>query len=133
MTFGQAIKSVLTHYATFEGRARRSEYWWWYLLNAIIIAGGYLLVGIFTLIGYASYSIAVIGFAGFLTFLLYAWILFAAIPSLAVQFRRLHDTDRSGWYWALNIVPVAGLITLIVLLARPGSTTKNEYGNAVTK
>ena len=87
----------LKHYADFGGRARRSEYWYFQLFNFLIEIGIYLIVlAIKEVIGIDL---------GFLRFV-YPIALF--IPNLAVSARRLHDTNRSGWWQLLTII--TGLI-----------------------
>ena len=99
----------LQHYADFNGRARRSEYWFFQLFNFLIAIGIYLIVlAIKEVIGIDL---------GFLRFV-YPIALF--IPNLAVSARRLHDTNRSGWWQLLTIITgliMSGLvITLVYLL-----------------
>ena len=92
MTFGEAINSCFAKYATFDGRASRSEFWWWCL---------------FTFLASAAFGILSQKLAG-------VFSLLVLLPSLAVAVRRLHDTDRSGWFLLLWLVPVIGWIVLIV-------------------
>lgn len=82
MSFGEAIKSVFSKYATFSGRARRSEYWYFVLFT--------FLAGI------------VLSFIPFVNFI---WPLAILIPTLAVSVRRLHDTGKSGWAILLLLIP----------------------------
>lgn len=104
---------VVKHkYAQFDGRARRQEYWMFFLINlgiAIAIAIVEGLIGV---------TMGIIG-------LLYA--LAVLVPSIAAGVRRLHDTDRSGWWMLLGFVPLIGL-ALIVLLALEGTQGPNQYG-----
>ena len=98
----------LQHYADFNGRARRSEYWFFQLFNFLITIGIYLIVlGIKEVIGInlgflnTVYSIAVL------------------IPNWAVSARRLHDTNRSGWWQLLTIITgliMSGLVITFVYL-----------------
>jgi len=92
LTFGEAISSGFKNYATFTGRARRSEYWWWQLFA--------FLVGLLSIIPILGWIISV------------AMIL----PNLAMAVRRLHDTERSGWW----IAAPAGFGFLGVLFALGG-------------
>jgi uncharacterized membrane protein YhaH (DUF805 family) len=108
MTFTQAVPSVLRTYATFSGRARRSEYWWFYLFT--------LLVGIATSLIDALLDAAFnneIGIAGVITSLA------LLLPTLAVTSRRLHDTGRTGWWMLLPAIPLAA--TLVVAIAAVSS------------
>lgn len=106
MTFPQAVRSVLSNYATFSGRARRSEYWWFYLFT--------VLVGIASSVVDAVLNIPFpneIGIVGVLTSLAFF------IPSLAVTARRLHDTGRTGWWMLLPVGPLLGLLVASVGVA----------------
>lgn len=124
MNFGQAIKTVFSKYAVFEGRATRSEYWWWYLFVTLInialaiivmstVAG---VVGIDRILYDPTYI--VVGAGGFF-FLAAAVYLGLFIPTLAVFIRRLRDTGRKAWYLLLLLVPYAGQITLFVITLMP--------------
>jgi uncharacterized membrane protein YhaH (DUF805 family) len=109
--FPEAVMSVLNQYANFSGRARRSEYWWFYLATflASIVA---------------AIIDAVIGVS------ILQWILLLAVivPTLAVGARRLHDTDRSGWWQLIGIVPLVGIIVLIVFFVQDSNPGPNRYG-----
>ena len=95
-----AIKACFSKYATFSGRARRSEYWWFVLVNAII---------------------------GCIPYVNVLWGLIAFIPSLAVCVRRLHDTGRSGWWILLTFMPLVNLVIIYFYIcdSQPGA---NQYG-----
>jgi uncharacterized membrane protein YhaH (DUF805 family) len=103
---------VLERYAQFTGRARRAEYWWFTLASLII---GVVL----SMLGAASVIFNIVYF-------IYA--LAVLVPSLAVGIRRLHDTDRSGWWLLIALVPFVGFIILIVFLATDGTRGTNQYG-----
>ncbi|BCS51340.1 DUF805 domain-containing protein [Aeromonas jandaei] len=106
--------SVLKQYAVFSGRARRTEYWMFVLCNVVFM----LLVGMVDrLIGSdkeilsSIYSLAVL------------------IPSLAVAVRRLHDTDRSGWWLLIGLIPVIGTLVLIYFMVCNGLQGPNRFGD----
>lgn len=111
MSFPDAVRTALSKYATFSGRARRSEYWWFTL---------------FTVTVYIATSIidAVIG-KDIVTLLAYLALL---LPGLAVTVRRLHDTSRSGWWILIGIVPLVGAIVLIVFQVQDSHPGTNAYG-----
>lgn len=95
---------VLQNYATFSGRARRSEYWYFYLFTSIfsvVLIFVDLLMS--TLVLYNIYMLAVL------------------IPSIAVAVRRMHDVGKSGWFL---IIPIYNLI----LACTEGVKGENEYG-----
>ncbi|GAB6900386.1 hypothetical protein JCM9957A_34760 [Kineosporia succinea] len=123
MSIQDAVRIVLTQkYATFQGRARRSEYWWWYLAYVLGVFASLIVVGIL---------VAILGDNALSSALLVLWYVVAVfgflVPNLAVGVRRLHDTGRSGWWWLISIVPFGGLVLLVfmVLDSEPGS---NQYG-----
>jgi uncharacterized membrane protein YhaH (DUF805 family) len=103
--------AVLKNYVGFAGRARRTEYWMFFLFN---IAIGIIL--------------EIIGLALRNEILYYLYGLTVLLPALAVAVRRLHDTDRSGWYLLIGLIPLVGAIVLIVFLATEGQRGFNQYG-----
>ena len=109
---------VLKKYAVFSGRARRKEYWMFVLFNIIFAVLAIILDNILG----TSFQGAGYG----LFYLLYG--LAVIIPSIAVGVRRLHDTDRSGWWLLICLIPIIGGIWLIVLLATAGTAGENKYG-----
>ncbi|MBA4026354.1 MAG: hypothetical protein C0482_28750, partial [Gordonia sp.] len=54
------------------------------------------------------------------------------VPMLAVSVRRMHDTGRSGAMMLITLVPVAGPITYLYLMASSGESGSNGYGPAPT-
>jgi uncharacterized membrane protein YhaH (DUF805 family) len=105
MTFFESIQTCFRKYATFDGTASRSEYWWFSLF--CILGGAFL----------GAFSHTLNGAFGIATLL----------PSLAVGARRLHETDRSGWWQLLWLVPLVGWIVLIVFLVQEPRT--NRFGS----
>ena len=113
----------LTRYAQFTGRASRSEFWWFQLFIMIISIPLYLLSF------YAGYSGSQ-GLALVATGLgVVMWLAFV-LPSIAATIRRLHDTDRSGWWLLLGFVPFVSLVLLVFLLL-PGTPGGNRFGTPV--
>lgn len=110
MTFGEAISDGFSKYATFSGRSSRSAYWYWILFYVLIIIGA-------SIVDAAIKTPVVSGLA---------WLAFF-IPNLAVLVRRLHDTDRSGWWVLIGLIPLIGAIVLIVF-ACTDSGPPNKYG-----
>lgn len=126
MSFIEAIKSVYSQYATFSGRARRSEYWYFYLFSFLISMFVYL-PGL--MLGMPSEEGGSGSPVGMLLLVAYAvFVLASFLPSLAVLVRRLHDTGRSGWWFWIGLVPFIGGIWLFVLMLLPSTEGDNEYG-----
>jgi uncharacterized membrane protein YhaH (DUF805 family) len=124
MSFAAAIKSVLSQYATFSGRARRSEYWWYALAYTIVSwalsAWTFSNVDLATMELGSGYFLAG-GVSGLFSLAL-------LLPTLAVAVRRLHDTDKSGFRVFWSLLPVVGPILLIVWLATAGTAGPNRFG-----
>lgn len=127
MTFQEAVKTCLSKYATFTGRASRSEYWFFYLATLIVmIVAGMIdralgldfttinpLTGLEQSVGYGwLYVIAGLGLM---------------LPSLAAGIRRLHDGNRSGWWWLIALTLI-GIVVLLVWFIQKGTTGDNRYG-----
>jgi uncharacterized membrane protein YhaH (DUF805 family) len=103
---------VTEHYFDFNGRARRAEFWW-YMLVYFIIA---VVLGVVQ---------SILGIGSVLTGLLAIALL---LPNLGVGVRRLHDTNRSGWWILIGIIPIVGWILLIYWYVQPGTSGANEFG-----
>ncbi len=109
---------VLKKYAVFSGRARRKEYWFFVLFNILISIALSMIDGVLgttnadtgTGILGGIYSLAVL------------------IPSIAVLVRRLHDTDRSGWWALIGLIPIIGWIVLLVFMVQDSHPGQNQYG-----
>jgi uncharacterized membrane protein YhaH (DUF805 family) len=114
MNMGEAVRSVLTQYATFSGRSPRSEFWYWVLATTI---AGIVLGGFDTLIGMGN-SMPVSSLLG----------LAILIPNIAVSVRRLHDTDRSGWWLLIILVPIVGWLVLLWFYIQKGTEGTNRFG-----
>jgi uncharacterized membrane protein YhaH (DUF805 family) len=114
MGFGDAISTCFGKYATFSGRAVRSEYWFWVLFTVIVLV----------VLNIIQFTVSPLG--GSVLLLLFE--LATVIPSIAVACRRLHDTDRSGWWQLLAFVPIIGFIILLVWYCRTGTPGANRFG-----
>ncbi|MCY3713651.1 MAG: DUF805 domain-containing protein [Gemmatimonadetes bacterium] len=111
---------VLKKYAVFEGRARRKEYWMFFLFSVVIVT---ILTVIDEFMG-LKFELGGENL-GFLSTLYYLGI---AIPYLAVIVRRLHDTDRSGWWILISLIPLIGGIILLVFTIIEGTKGENRFG-----
>ena len=117
MNFGQAISTCMGKYATFSGRASRSEYWWFYLFCLLMSWGASLVGATTSMEGGADIMSGIVSIA-------------LILPTIDAAARRLHDTGRSGW-WQLLIITIIGIIPLIIWMASRGSQEENEYGAAI--
>ncbi len=105
MEFNYFLKA-LRRWNDFRRRARRAEYWWFVLFNAIVSG---VVGAVFPALG-TLYGIAVF------------------LPVVAVTVRRLHDVGKD-WPWMfISLIPVAGPIWLLVILAREGDHGPNQFG-----
>lgn len=109
---------VLRKYLVFEGRARRKEYWFFVLFNIII---GIVLALVDMQTGTLNPDTGV----GFLSGI---YSLAVLMPTIAVAIRRLHDTDRSGWWLLIVLVPIIGGLVLLVFFVLDGTPGSNQFG-----
>ncbi|WP_432947392.1 DUF805 domain-containing protein [Kribbella sp. CA-253562] len=107
---------VLKKYVVFSGRARRKEFWMFTLFNVII---SIVLSAIDRMIGTDSSGTGLLGGI---------YSLLVLLPSLAVTVRRLHDTDRSGWWILIGLIPIIGWIVLLVFEVQEGTAGDNSHG-----
>ena len=115
---------VFKKYAMFDGRSRRREFWMFVLFNFLISIGLSIVESVTGLnitknMGTFTYE------TGVLTSL---YSLAVLVPSIAVTVRRLHDTNHSGWWWFMWLIPVVGWIVLLVFLCRDSDAGDNRYG-----
>ena len=110
---------VLKKYARFDGRAGKKEYWYFSLFSFIIII---VLSVIDMMTGNFNVTVGLGLLSGIYT-------LAVSIPGIAVSVRRLHDTDRSGWWLLINAIPLIGIIVFLVFTAQAGTPGDNQYGS----
>ena len=109
----EAVASFFSNYANFKGRATRSEYWW-----CALVAGLCYIPVVFVM--------AFLDIVGLL--LIAAFYIAIFIPALALSVRRLHDTNRTGWWCFLYWVPFFGVIILFIFSVIPSTIGSNHYG-----
>ena len=109
---------VLKKYAVFNGRARRKEYWYFVLFNILIS----MVLGIIDGATGSFNPEMGIGLLGGV------YSLAVLTPGIAVSIRRLHDTDRSGWWLFILLIPLIGAIVIIVFTVQDSQTGENQYG-----
>lgn len=115
----------LKRYAEFSGRSRRKEYWMFVLLQILLLVPLVLLVTLFAAPPADSAdpfgSVAVLAVLG-------VYFLVFFIPGLAVQVRRFHDQDKSGWFILLGFIPYVGSLVLLVFMCLEGTRGLNRFG-----
>lgn len=112
------LDALKNKYATFEGRARRSEYWYFVLFYVLTIVALAIIDGI---AGTLNDDVGIGLLSGI-------FVLATFVPALAVTVRRLHDTDRSGWWVLLDLVPVIGPLVLLVFTVLDSQPGANRFG-----
>jgi len=122
--FGDAVSLFFKNYANFQGRSSRGAFWWWFLASFIIglvlgFIDGMIMAGQSS---YSSSSMPPIGILGGL------FSLATLIPNIALGIRRLHDTDKSGWWLLIALIPLVGAIVLLVFYATSGTRGPNKFG-----
>ena len=109
MTFSESVSVCFKKYFVFEGRASRSEYWW------------------FQLIVSPSYFISEV-LDNEISFFFLGITLFTLIPAISAGVRRLHDTNKSGFFLLISFIPFIGGLVLLFLLIPVGTKGKNRFG-----
>lgn len=112
-TLGASASMFFNKYVVFAGRAPRAEYWWSMLF--IVIAE--VILGAVQFIALDVGSILLLLFA-----------LVIILPSISVMVRRLHDIDRSGWWFWIQFVPLVGFILILVWFCTKGTSGPNRFG-----
>ena len=116
MDFSSAVQSFFNKYATFQGRASRSEFWY---AQLFIILTGFFLGFIEGLLGISPFSEVSI--------LASIFQLGVFIPSIAIIARRFHDINKSGW-WYFLILTIVGVIPVFYWFCKKGNEYENDYG-----
>ena len=109
MTFGESVTTCLKKYFVFEGRASRSEYWWFQL---IVTPSYFISTFIENEVSYIFLGIT----------------LFTLSPAISAGVRRLHDTNRSGFFLLISFIPFIGGLILLFFLIPEGTNGKNRFG-----
>lgn len=113
MGFSEAIKSVFSQYASITGRASRSEYWYFQLFLILTMFVLYIIMLAVPLFSIISILFTIGTF----------------IPSLTVSFRRLHDKDKSAWWYLIGLIPVVGALLLLYWFVTKGTEGPNQFGD----
>ena len=115
----EKVLDALKKYAVFSGRASRSEYWLFVLLFLI----SYVIATILDISFDTFDEEAGIGTFGLIV------LIALIVPSISCLVRRLHDTNRSGWWMLVNFVPLIGAIVLLVFTVTRGTEGDNRFGS----
>ena len=124
MNLFETIKFSYKNYARFSGRASRSEYWYWVLYSQLSIVIAYLFM--LYVAFYSNYFFY--QHSGKFVLVALLFVLSTIIPGIARGVRRLHDTDRSGGFLSLLLIPFVGSILLLVFFCTDGDAVPNRYG-----
>ena len=116
MDFSSAVQSFFNKYATFQGRASSSEFWYAQLF--IILTGFFLgfIEGLLVISPFSEVSVLASIFQ-----------LGVFIPSIAIIARRLHDINKSGW-WYFLVFTIVGVIPVLYWFCKKGNNHENDYG-----
>lgn len=120
------INGITQHYADFQGRARRTEYWMYALFACVSYIAALILDNVLG----TTFSMDILGESVDTG---YGWIyllvaLGTFLPYLAVLVRRLHDVGKSGWFFLVTLIPLAGAIWFLVLMCTDSQPGTNQYG-----
>jgi len=117
MDFFTAVKTCFGKYATFAGRARRAEYWYFVLFSILVGIGAIILDSMFGMFPEGGY--------GPISLLLQLALI---LPGISVTVRRLHDGDRTGWWFWLYLIPIVGIVMMLIWVCSRGTAGDNRYG-----
>ena len=123
MGFVESIKTCFSKYFVFSGRATRSEFWYFYLfwiIGIFLVLYGDIVLNPELLENNETGPLEII------------FILVTLIPYLSVNIRRLHDVNRSGW-WFLIPLTIIGIIPFYYWILKPSDTSTNKYGPKAAK
>ena len=109
---------VLKKYAEFKGRSRRKEYWFFILFYTLILIA----------LTFIDVSVGTYDAETQLGLISSIFMLAMLVPSLAVAVRRLHDTDRSGWWLLIALIPLIGAVVILVFMVLDGTPGDNRFG-----
>jgi len=114
MNFQDAVKSGFKNWLNFSDRASRSEFWYWFLFSLLLSIS-------------AGMVISILGLPGddLLENLLLV-VLF--IPNLSIAVRRLHDIDKSGWWYLIIFIPLIGFFIWLYWACVQGTNGPNRFG-----
>jgi uncharacterized membrane protein YhaH (DUF805 family) len=116
----EAIKKGFKGYVVWNARSTRSEYWWWTLFAFIVAI-------VTSLLDSAIFG----GQLGSPTPLYTISALALFLPGLSVFIRRLHDTDRTGWWFWIVFIPIIGFIVLLVFMLLPSKMGPTRWNNRI--
>lgn len=112
------VKTVFRKYATFQGRAQRAEYWYFVLFYVVV----------YTVLGFLDGSLSRPADEPSWGLLSGVFALATLVPSIAVSVRRLHDTNRSGWWMLVMFVPLIGQLVMLIFMVLDGTPGDNRFG-----
>ena len=116
----------LKRYADFSGRSRRKEFWMFALFQFLVMLVPLLLMMAGMPSDAMEAGMSAVGMIGVVLVILIALALI--IPGLAVQVRRFHDQDKSGWFVLLGFIPYVGGLIMLIFMLLPGTTGPNRFG-----
>jgi uncharacterized membrane protein YhaH (DUF805 family) len=115
----------IKRYADFEGRSRRKEYWMFVLFQFLLLVPVGIILSLFSATEAGGES-TLGGIFLIVVGLIYLGVFL--IPGIAVQVRRFHDQDKSGWFILLGFIPYVGSIVLLVFMCLEGTKGSNRFG-----
>jgi len=134
MGFIRAIGASYANILNFSGRASRAEYWCFVLFQFLV---GLALVG--ATMGYAIYAVTLAEYGiptpdmigdlqSWMAIIQVVMFLLLTVPGLSSLIRRLHDTDKSGWWFFISFLPLIGALILLYFVVQPGTARRNRFG-----
>jgi uncharacterized membrane protein YhaH (DUF805 family) len=120
--FGEAIRQAFKNIFTYQGRASRSAYWWFALFQFIAVVGLFIVLAVVGGLGGGSNAAA-----GLIAILVIVASVIMFLVGLPLTIRRLHDSDKTGWWVLIGLIPFGGIVLLVFTLLE-GTPGPNRFG-----
>lgn len=125
----QALSRFISRYFSFSGRASRSEFWWWLLSFVVVsIALGILNKAIAGPPPTTGDPVTILQYSMRTSVLQLIWAALNFVGAASLTVRRLHDVGLSGWWWFIQLVPLLGSMTMVIMVAMPGTPSGPRFG-----
>ena len=126
-----AVKEYFTKYFDFNGRTSRATFWWTvlaiFLMTFVVSFVATLIFGAPPTENIQTMEDVKAYYTSGSNIIILIWTLLLIIPSIAMSVRRLHDINKSGWFYLLGFVPFVGSIILFIFYCLPAVNEGNNY------
>lgn len=122
----EAYKKMWKRAFDFKGRSTRSDFWKAYMMNLMLLTLPYMAITLTLLTWFGSKTYEMTGFFQFMNVMISTYSFISIVPILSLAIRRLHDSNRSGWWFLINVIPTVGNLVFVWFLLI-GSKNDNRF------